>query len=68
MSKKSSGVNWNKSSKTKQRRKNVIDRLEKQLESKSKVTKECKSGETVLLNDSDIKRINKELIILKERI
>ena len=50
------------------RRINVINRLENQLKSGTKVTKECKAGEFVLLTDSDIKRIKSELLTLKNRI
>jgi hypothetical protein len=46
------------------RRERVIVRLEEQLKSKQKNTKEG----VVELTEIDVKRINKELTILKERI
>jgi len=46
------------------RRKNVIDRLQKQLDMKGYVNQ---SGELVRLSESGAKRINKEIAILKTR-
>lgn len=50
------------------RRRRAIVRLEAQLASRSKVTKECGPGETVLLTDKDVARIESELKTLKSRI
>jgi hypothetical protein len=51
--------------KTRERRTRVMDRLESQLKSGVKTVK---GGGTAELVDGDVKRINKELSILKERI
>lgn len=67
MSKKTNGVKWNKSSKTKQRRKSVIERLESQLKIGTKPAKKSQVR-GIPLTDSDIKRINKEIEILRTRI
>lgn len=64
MSRKTNGVKWNKSSSTKQRRSNVIQRLQLQLVDKKKNTK---NGLVDLL-ESDIERIKKEIFTLKERV
>ena len=79
MSKKHNGVNWNKSSKTKERRKKVITRLEQQLESKEKLVIDPNkipkgvfsigaNGYYIPLSESDISRINKEIETLKLRL
>lgn len=79
MSKKHNGVNYNKSSKAKERRARVITRLEQQLESGEKlVTDPDKIPEGVFsigadgyyipLTQSDISRINKEIETLKLRL
>lgn len=49
------------------RQKNVLERLEKQLKSGVK-TKKKTTDVKVPLNDADIKRINKEIEILKTRV
>lgn len=64
MTKEQSGVRFNKSAAAKERRKKVIVRLENQLVSGKKITK----NDTVELTTNDVKRINKELTVLKERI
>ena len=66
MSKKTNGVTWNKSSKTKQRRVKAIDRLTIQLKSGKKPVRKSKTEE--LLTDHDVKRINREVEILQTRI
>lgn len=48
------------------RRKGVLEMLEEQLKSGKKAQK--KTNELVELSDSDIKRIEKEIGILKEKI
>lgn len=74
MSNKTNGVKWNKSSKSKQRRKAVIERLEAQLKSNDKPEKLVRDGRSiiskmrVMLSKEDIARINKEIEILKQRI
>lgn len=71
MSNKTNGVKWNKSSKSKQRRKSVIERLETQLKSGVKpieAMRLSKDKSTQPLTDLDIKRINKEIETLKQRI
>lgn len=71
MSSKHNGVNWNKSSKAKERRRSTIKRLETQLESGRKTlpTANLKAGPvTGELTEKDINRINKELEVLKTRI
>ena len=66
MSKKENGVNWNKSSKTKQRRVKVIERLTAQLKSVKKSGK--KLSEEIVLTEHDFKRINREIETLQFRI
>lgn len=66
MSKKENGVNWNKSSKTKQRRVKNIDRLTAQLKRAKKPGK--KFSEEIVLTEHDVKRINREIEILQTRI
>lgn len=69
MSEQTNGVKrWAKSPAHKQRRRNVISRLEKQLELGVKTIKNSKENGVEKLTEKDIKRINKELSILKERI
>jgi hypothetical protein len=62
--KKKNGVNHSMQIATKSRRKSVIERLELQLQSKVKNTKNGVEKLTV----QDIARINKELEILKVRV
>ena len=71
--KKSNGVNYSMRINVKNRRKKVIERLENQLKSgtkimSNKVHKLLGGTKTIGLNESDIQRINKELNILKSRI
>ena len=75
--KKKNGVNHSLVLKVKSRRKAVIERLEAQLKSgrkplfwfNEKLGKIVQSPvETVLLTDSDIVRINKEIEVLKTRV
>lgn len=54
----------NSQQQTKDRRRTVISRLEEQLKSKTKNTKEG----TIILTEKDIERITKEISILKTRI
>ena len=61
---KKNGVNHSLQLSVVSRRKNVIVRLEKQLKSG---VKETKQG-VMPLTDSDIKRINQELLTLKHRV
>ncbi len=71
MSKKTNGVNWNKDSKSKERRKRAIDRLEIQLRSGKKQLRSTRLQKQVSyddLSETDISRINKELDTLKTRI
>ena len=59
------------SSKSKERRKHVIERLESQLSSKTKPCsdrQDFRYGEQIPLTENDIKRINSELSTLKSRI
>lgn len=69
MSEKQSGVNWNKSSKTKKKRVAVINRLEVQLKLNEKPL-EVIAGMQVYTNltDHDVIRINREIETLKTRI
>ena len=55
---------YNRQKKAIARRVNVISRLETQLESKNKTTKEG----IVALSDTDVTRIKKEIEILKGRL
>jgi hypothetical protein len=66
MSNKANGVNWSKKASAKQRRVNVIARLEKQLLEGKKINKVGKA--LIPLLDKDIIRINKELSTLKQRV
>ena len=59
---------YNISSKSKTRRQSVIIRLEKQLESGTKIYGNFISGGTTKLQPTDIIRIKKELITLKSRV
>lgn len=68
MSSKHNGVNWNKSSKSKQRRKSVIERLKAQLKLGKKTITVEKKVEIVPLSEKDVNRINKELEVLETRI
>ena len=61
---KKNGVNHSLQLSVISRRKNVIVRLEKQLKSG---VKETRQG-VMPLTDSDIKRINQELLTLKHRV
>lgn len=61
---KKNGVNHSLQLSVVSRRKNVIVRLEKQLKSG---VKETRQG-VMPLTDSDIKRINQELLTLKHRV
>ena len=61
---KKNGVNHSMLIAAKSRRKSVIERLELQLKSGVKSTKDGVKP----LSDSDIKRINQELSILKTRV
>lgn len=65
MSRKTNGVNWSMTPQAKLRRVDAIKRLKAQLESGKKRNKE---NLIVDLTDKDVKRINKELEILKTRI
>lgn len=71
---KANGVNYSMTSKVQSRRKSVIERLEKQLQSGTKVmsNKEHKllggSNNIIPLSESDIKRINLEIKTLKARV
>ena len=62
---KNNGVKPRMTTMRKIRRRNVLNRLKVQLE---KGTKRSKEGELVNLTEKDIKRINKEITTLKERI
>lgn len=64
MSNKRNGVKHSMRVPVKSRRQRVIGRLESQLKSGTKNTKEGR----VQLTDKDVKRINKELDILKKRV
>jgi len=67
MSEETNGVKkWAKSPAHKQRRRNAIARLEKQLKEGKKTNKTGKA--LIPLTDKDVIRINKELSILKARI
>ena len=68
MSRKKSGVNYSKTPPVQARRRNVIYRLQNQLLSGVKSKKVEGVDTTVNLSDRDIKRINKEILILKERV
>lgn len=71
MSKKTNGVKWNKDSKSKERRKRAIERLEIQLKSGKKQLRSTRLQKKVAyddLSEIDITRINKELDTLKTRI
>jgi hypothetical protein len=65
MSQKRNGVNHSRTVMKNTRRYNALKRLEEQLQSGVKKTKE---GETVDLSDKDSARITKEIGILKARI
>lgn len=65
MSRKHNGVNWNRSSKARARRSNVVTRLNAQLKYGKKMTKD---GLNVVLTEGDISRIEKEILTLKERV
>ena len=67
MSKKRNGVKHSKTSSAVRRRKSVIFRLQAQLFRGNKMTK-TDPPTIIELEESDIKRINKEIVILKERI
>jgi hypothetical protein len=56
------------SSKTKERRERVIERLKFQLIKGTKTPKKSYGAFEIPLTDSDINRINKEIDILKSRI
>ncbi len=68
MSSKVNGQNFKKDSKTKARRLGVISRLEEQLKSNKKPDKDSKKKNgTTDLTAHDVRRINKEIDILKTR-
>lgn len=65
MSKKTNGVNWSRTPQHTFRRQGALARLENQLKIGKKTTGD---GELHDLTEKDIKRINKEITTLKERI
>lgn len=68
MSNKVNGQNFKKDSKTKNRRVNVVARLEAQLKTNVKPDKESKKkNANVPLTATDVKRIDREIEILKAR-
>jgi hypothetical protein len=64
MSKKTSGINYSRLFPVKSRRSRVISRLDNQMSSNKKNTKEGVSE----LTEKDLKRINKELTTLRGRV
>jgi len=56
-----------KDKQTVERRKRVIIRLEEQLKAGTKTSKGSRNTQE-LLTDSDVTRINKQLLVLKERV
>ena len=74
MSNKTSGVNWNRSSKAKLRRKKAIERLQDQLHKGTKFVNAKKLGGDTNrqvaqpLTETDVRRIEKEIETLKSRI
>jgi len=67
MSKKHNGVNFSRTPNHRSRRVLALDRLEAQLKSGTKTVKKSFNKLTPL-SDSDIKRINGEINILKARV
>tara|TARA_R110000796_G_scaffold1673_2_gene6932 strand:+ start:8922 stop:9131 length:210 start_codon:yes stop_codon:yes gene_type:complete len=68
MSKKNNGVNYGRTAPQKSRRSRALDMLEKQLVKGTKPSKEEDTkDQPIPLIDKDIKRINKEIGILKAR-
>lgn len=61
-------VTYIKNKKTTQRRKKVLHRLEEQLKKGTKIEKQSDVWNEVPLVETDIKRINKEIQIVKSRI
>lgn len=74
MSQKTSGVNWNKSSKAKERRKRALRGLEIQLANGKKFVNAKKLGGDTNkqvaqpLTETDVRRIEREIETLKSRI
>jgi hypothetical protein len=68
MSKKANGVNYSRTVCKKNRRERVIAMLEKQLKNGKKREKVIHGAKTIPLTEKDIKRIEKEIDILKARI
>ncbi len=67
MSKKANGVNYGKTVPQRDRRRRVIASLKQQLESGEKTKKGTKDVK-IPLTEKDVKRINKEISILEERV
>jgi len=59
---------WSKQASARKRRVRTLNFLKAQLESNTKVTKECKADEFVLLSDLDRARITREISVLASRI
>ena len=69
MSKKTNGVNYGKTIQQQSRRRRALDMLENQLKEGFKPSKLKENrGKPTPLTEKDIKRINKEISILKERV
>ena len=68
MSKKKSGINYSKAVPVRSRRSRVIKVLEGQLKSGLKTEKKRTDGHKIPLTEKDIKRIEKEVTTLKERV
>jgi len=68
MSKKQNGVNYGKTVAQKSRRERVIAMLEKQLKNGNKKGKVVDGSKIIPLTEKDVKRIEKEIETLKERI
>jgi len=68
MSKKQNGVNYGKTVAQKSRRERVIAMLEKQLKSGKKRQKVVDGNKIIPLTEKDVKRIEKEIETLKDRI
>jgi hypothetical protein len=69
MSKKTNGVNWAKSPAHNHRRITVLKKLQKQLESNTKTSKDEHGKKVVIaLTERDVSRIEKEIQTLKTRI
>lgn len=65
MSKKNNGVNYGKLAPQQRRRRSALNMLTNQLDRGNKVNKD---GLTVDLTEKDVKRINKEIGSLKEKL